>query len=156
MVLKERDDAILQVNKLMTEKAQLTENLSNLRQILVPASDNHINDSEIIQTFTKLRSQINTLVRQTWKMEVNRGMYDHAHPEDAKFFHGLLRGNDVLWKCPYERLRFAVFSFLNSFIFRCRSYFLNEACGRLDKNLGAAEEQMWNSCSAGGTCIWFP
>lgn len=148
--LKEKNDAKTCIDKLRAEKSELTENLNRLRQMLVPASENHISDSEIIQKFTNLRSQIQGLVRQTWNMKLKQEMGFHASEAQKRFFGGLWTGDDVHWKCPYERLRCAVFTHLDDYIFDSRSYFLKPEFAALDDALGISEKDMWNSCSTGG------
>lgn len=148
---KEKNDAERHINELAAERDELAERLTELRQMLVHAPGNNVSDSAIIQGFTNLRSQILGLVKQTWNVKVKEGINpDELTAMQRDFFQNLYTGDGVDWKCPHERLRFAVSHFLNNIIFCRRPYFLRLDYKQLEDRLGIVENAMWDSCPSEG------
>lgn len=147
-LLTDHEGTDAQISALIAEKAKLNERLTAFRQMLVPAAEGQVSDSEIVRKFGTIRSQIMGLVRQNWMIQLKQNIrLSDATKEQADFFGGLeCTSTNLYWKhCPYERLQQEVSRLLLNTIFNRRPYFLSADYRGIQSYLAAAEKAIWES-----------
>lgn len=130
-----------QINAANEKNAKLTQRMAALRQMLVPASENQVIDSEIVRRFSRIRSGILSLVRQTWKTAIRPDVKDQDMTPDQKE----LLGVDL----TYDRLRSVVFLIIHKDVFGARQYFLGDACKDIERSLRKVEKFLFVNTSEG-------
>lgn len=134
-------DLAAQINVANEKNAKLTERMAAFRQMLIPASENQIIDSEIVRRFSRIRSGILALVRQTWKTVIRPGVKSQDMTAEQREFLGV--------ELTYDRLRFIVFSIIHKNVFAARSYFLGNARTDIERSLRKVEDFLFENTPEG-------
>lgn len=134
-----------------TKNEEQRERMASLRQMLVPATEDQVSDTEIMQRFTALRSLVFRLVKGTWSMKFKDKLRDSDVSDNQHSFFAPFVGGDPKWKTLHNHLRHFIFNHLCLSALDRRRYFLHENCKWLDEQLETTETNMWDSLPKGNT-----
>lgn len=134
----------VQIKAANEKNAKLTERMAELRQMLVPTSENQVPDLDMVQNVSRIRFNIVALVRSTWDPEIKPGTKSQdLTPMQLKAFAGSI---------SYDRLRALIFSLINQHTFSARPYFLGNARREIDQSIGKIEKYLRDNMPAGDVC----